>query len=62
LFAQDAILKSNDNQAFSWTIVQMQNTKMVEADKIQELSWNLIQVENQNAITYKLSGQYSFDF
>jgi hypothetical protein len=33
LFAQDAILKSNDSQVFSWTIVQMQNTKMIEADK-----------------------------
>lgn len=62
LFAQDAILKSNDSQVFSLTTVQMQNTKMVVADKNQDLSWNLIQVGNQNSVSFKMSGENSFDF
>jgi hypothetical protein len=62
LFAQDAILKSNDSQEFSWTVVQMQNTKMAVADKNQDLTWNLIQMGNQNTISYKMSGENSFDF
>jgi hypothetical protein len=62
LFAQDAILKSNDGQEFSWTIVQMQNTKMVEADKSQELSWNLFQGGSQNSISLTMSSENTFDF
>jgi len=62
LFAQDAILKSNDGQEFSWTIVQMQNTKMVEADKSQELSWNLFQGGSQNSISFTTSSENTFDF
>jgi len=62
LFAQDAILKSNDSQGISWTIVQMQNTKMVEADKSQELSWNLFQGGSQNSISFTTSSENTFDF
>lgn len=62
LFGQDAILKANENQIFSLTAIQMQNTKMAVADKNQELSWNLIQVGNQNSVSFKMSGENSFDF
>jgi|688.fasta_scaffold752912_1 hypothetical protein len=62
LFGQDAILKSNENQIFSLTAIQMQNTKMVVADKIQDLSWNFIQMGNQNSVSFKMSGENSFDF
>ena len=62
LFGQDAILKSNENQIFSLTNIQMQNSKMVFADKNQDLSWNLVQVGNQNSVSFKMSGENSFDF
>ena len=62
LFGQDAILKSNENQIFSLTNIQMQNSKMEFADKNQDLSWNLVQVGNQNSVSFKMSGENSFDF
>jgi hypothetical protein len=63
LFAQDPILKNRDNQLFSLTTVQqMQNSKIVEADKGQELSWNLIQGGNQNSISFIMSSENTFDF
>jgi hypothetical protein len=62
LFGQDAILKSNENQIFALTTIQMQNSKMVVADNNQDLSWNLIQLGNQNSISFKMSAENSFDF
>jgi hypothetical protein len=62
LFGQDTILKSNDNQIFSLTTIQMQNSKMVDSDKNQDLSWDLVQVGNQNSISFKMSAENSFDF
>ncbi len=62
LFAQDAILQSNNSQVFSLTNLQMQNTKMVEADKSQELSWNLFQGGSQNSISFTMSSENTFNF
>jgi hypothetical protein len=62
VFGQDAILKSNENQIFSLTTIQMLNSKMLVSDINQDLSWNLIQVGNQNSISFKMSAENSFDF
>ncbi|MDP1813592.1 MAG: hypothetical protein Q8K92_04010 [Leadbetterella sp.] len=62
VFGQDAILKNNENQIFSLTSLQMQNSKMLVADKNQDLSWNLIQGGNQNSISFKMSAENSFAF
>lgn len=62
LFSQDAFLKTNENQIFSLTAIQMQNSKMVNAEKSQELSWNLFHGGSQNSVSFTMSSENSFDF